>query len=160
VSLVSNDLIHQVNHRSQEITGVIDQYFGGMDTIFCGDFKQLPPVNASLVYKGNRNHIEGHLLWQSLSYFRLEEVIRQKDERFSSISSKIGNGFALGSSESELVEARLRIEEWCEANLRGVIRLFHRNRRVDEYNKRALTGGVLGGAKDIYTGYRDDVNLA
>jgi len=36
VSMVSNDLMNQVNHRSQEITGVMDQYFGGMDTIFRG----------------------------------------------------------------------------------------------------------------------------
>jgi len=116
-------------------------------------------VNASPVYKGSRNHIEGHLLWHSLSYFPLEEM-RQKDERFSSISSKIGNGFALGSSESELIESRFRSEKWSEANLKGVIRLFHRNCHLDEYNRTVLTGGVLCEAKDIYTGYRDDDNLA
>jgi len=160
VSMVSSDILHRVNHRLQEITGVMDECYGGMDIIFCGDFKQLPPVNASPVFKGSRNHLEGYLLWHSLSYYPLEEVMRQKDEVFSNILGKIGSGLALGEAESNLIESRLRTESWCEANLKGIVRLFHRNIDVDDYNRKAMPEGFTCEAKDIYTGYGDHDSLA
>ncbi|GFY24326.1 ATP-dependent DNA helicase [Trichonephila clavipes] len=69
VSLIGCDVLHKINLRLQEITGVHDQPFGNLNLIFCGDFHQLSPVNASPVYKGPRNSICGPVLWQSLDYY-------------------------------------------------------------------------------------------
>ncbi|GFX42884.1 ATP-dependent DNA helicase PIF1 [Trichonephila clavipes] len=50
VSMIGCDVLHKINLRLQEITGVHDQPFGNLNIIFCGDLHQLPPVNASPVY--------------------------------------------------------------------------------------------------------------
>ncbi|GFS75034.1 uncharacterized protein TNCV_1396821 [Trichonephila clavipes] len=62
VSMIGCDVLHKINLRLQEITGVHDQPFGNLNVIFCGDLHQLPPVNASPVYKGPRNSICGPVL--------------------------------------------------------------------------------------------------
>ena len=58
--------------------------------IFCSDFRQLPPVNATPVYKFARNasNISGNRLWQSLSYFQ------QANVAFSDILTSIGDSRA------------------------------------------------------------------
>ncbi|GFT54495.1 ATP-dependent DNA helicase PIF1 [Trichonephila clavipes] len=60
VSMIGCDVLHKINLRLQEITGAHDQPFGNLNIIFCGDLHQLPPVNASPVYKGPRNSICGN----------------------------------------------------------------------------------------------------
>jgi hypothetical protein len=62
ISMIGSDLFHRVDQRLHEITGVYDQPFGGLHMIFCGDFKQLPPVNARPIYKGSRDLIHGAAL--------------------------------------------------------------------------------------------------
>ncbi|GFU16409.1 ATP-dependent DNA helicase [Trichonephila clavipes] len=76
VSLIGCDVLHKINLRLQEITGVHDQPFGNLNIIFCRNLHQLPPVNASPVYKGHRNSICGPVLWQSLDYYPLEQKFR------------------------------------------------------------------------------------
>lgn len=68
----------------------------------------------------------GATLWQSLNYFELVQVMRQSDERFSSILTKIGNGDRLLQDKIELIESRFRTEEWCNENLLNVVRLYYR----------------------------------
>ncbi|GFX42451.1 ATP-dependent DNA helicase [Trichonephila clavipes] len=106
VSMIECDVLHKINLRLQEITGVHDQPFGNLNIIFCGDLHQLPPVNASPVYKGPRNSICGPVLWQSLDYDPLEQVMRQSDSTFSEILTKIGNGERLGTEQIALIESR------------------------------------------------------
>lgn len=127
--------------------------------IFCGDFRQLPPVNATPVYKGSRNHLQGALLWQSLDYFGLNQVMRQTDLVFSSILTKIGEGKQLELSEGQFIESRFRTSQWCDENLKDV-RLFHRNHSADEYNKNAIQSGIEHIAEDVYSGYRNETELA
>ncbi|GFV64106.1 ATP-dependent DNA helicase PIF1 [Trichonephila clavipes] len=60
MSMIGCDVLHKINLRLQEIIGVHDQPFGNLNIIFCGDLHQLPPINASPVYKGPRNSICGN----------------------------------------------------------------------------------------------------
>ncbi|GFW12389.1 ATP-dependent DNA helicase [Trichonephila clavipes] len=129
VRMIGCDVLHKINLRLQEITGVHDQPFGNLN-IFCGDH-QLPPVNASPVYKGPRNSICGPVLWQSLDYYPLEQVMRQSDSTFSEILTKIGNGEKLGTEQIALIESRFRSRAWCKVNVPATVRLFHRNQDVD-----------------------------
>jgi Cdc6-like AAA superfamily ATPase len=63
VSMIGSDVLHKINLRLQEITGALDQTCGGMNMFFCGDFRQLPPVNATPVYRAPRTLIGGAVLW-------------------------------------------------------------------------------------------------
>lgn len=66
--------------------------------IMYGDFRQLPLVRASEVYKRSKtrgNIFNTHVTWHHLSYFPLVQVVRQSDAMFSTALSKIGDGRAL-----------------------------------------------------------------
>ncbi|XP_026830943.1 ATP-dependent DNA helicase pfh1-like [Ooceraea biroi] len=151
--MISADILHRINQRLQQITGVYDQLFGGMNIILCGDFRQLPPVNATPVFKMPRNVFAGVVLWQSLNYFPLLRVVRQFDETFSSILTKIGNGETLTDDENILIEGRFRTVEWCNENLPNAVRLYHRNIDVDAYNRTAIVDPVRCVTRDRFFGY-------
>ncbi|GFX15035.1 ATP-dependent DNA helicase [Trichonephila clavipes] len=146
VSMIGCDVLHKINLRLQEIPGVHDQPFGNLNIIFCGDLHQLPPVNASPVYKGPRNSICGPVLWQSLDYYPLEQVMRQSDSTFSEILTKIGNGERLGSEQIALIESRFRSRAWCKKlggkfshlnfKLDIIDRLIERHGSVNERKRR------------------------
>lgn len=162
VSMISADILNTMHTRLQDITGNYDEPFGGMHMIFCGDLRQLPPVNARPVYKPPAKSITGAVLWQSLKYFPLTQVMRQSDVEFSTILTKIGNGERLSVEESHLIESRFRSAEWCNENAPNAIRLFHRNEAVDKYNVQALLDqeGHDCIASDVITGYKNASQLA
>ncbi|GFT83695.1 hypothetical protein TNCV_2826171 [Trichonephila clavipes] len=160
VSMIGCDVIHKINLRLQEITGVHDQPFGNLNIIFCGDLHQLPPVNASPVYKGPRNSICGPVLWQSLDYYPLEQVMRQSDSTFSEILTKIGNGERLGTEQISLMESRFRSRAWCKVNVPATVRLFHRNHDVDAYNNNAFIPEFENIADNKMIGYNTLTEVA
>jgi hypothetical protein len=57
VSMMSTDILHKVDARLKQITGVYDRNFGVLHIIFSGDVRQSPPVRATPVFKSNRNMI-------------------------------------------------------------------------------------------------------
>ncbi|GFV15154.1 hypothetical protein TNCV_4328011 [Trichonephila clavipes] len=160
VSMIGCDVLHKINLRLQEITGVHDQPFGNLNIIFCGDLHQLPPVNASPVYKGPRNSICGPVLWQSLDYYPLEQVMRQSDSTFSEILTKIGNGERLGTEQIALIESRFRSRAWCKVNVPATVRLFHRKHDVDAYNNNAFIPEIENIADDKMIGYNTLTEVA
>ncbi|GFX69602.1 hypothetical protein TNCV_1769711 [Trichonephila clavipes] len=160
VSMIGCDVLHKTNLRLQEITGVHDQPFGNLNIIFCGDLHQLPPVTASPVYKRPRNSICGPVLWQSLDYYPLEQVMRQSDSTFSEILTKIGNGERLGTEQIALIESRFRSRAWCKVNVPATVRLFHRNQEVDAYNNNAFIPEFENIADDKMIGYNKLTEVA
>lgn len=159
VSMISNDLLHKINRKLQVGTGQLEEIFGGMNIIFCGDFRQLPPVSAAPVYRGTRNHIEGALLWQSLNFFALNEVMRQSDSIFATILTKIGDGMPLTGEESLIIESRFVSRLYADQNLGGITRLYHCNFMVDNHNEKAMASAVHFYARDTFVGYSTDEML-
>ncbi|XP_065077679.1 uncharacterized protein LOC135700938 [Ochlerotatus camptorhynchus] len=162
VSMVGADVLNTIHARLQSITGNYDDPFGGMNIIFCGDLRQLPPVNARPVYKPCANSMHGAVLWQSLDFFPLVRVMRQTDIEFSTVLTKIGNGEQLTVEETGLIESRFRTTEWCKQNVPSAVRLFHRNVDVERYNCEALTDldGLDCTAEDAFVGYSNVEQLA
>ncbi|XP_065082636.1 uncharacterized protein LOC135705014 [Ochlerotatus camptorhynchus] len=162
ISMIGANIFNTIHTRLQSITSNYDVPFGGKDMILCGDFRQLPPVNARPPFKPVNTSIGGAVLWQTLHYFPLRQVMRQSDVEFSSILTKIGNGERLTDDEAKLVESRFRTVEWCKKHVPNAIRLYHRNTAVDMYNNEALSSqeGWDCTAEDVITGYKDAAQLA
>lgn len=74
--------------------------------ILIGDLRQLPPVRATSIYKQHKQTIVSPILWRSLIFYALVEVMRQANQLFTSILTKIGNGEQLESHELELTQSR------------------------------------------------------
>jgi hypothetical protein len=57
--MVVAELLNQIDSRLKQITGNFQDNFGGMDIIFIGDLRQLPPVRATPIYKAIKRRIAG-----------------------------------------------------------------------------------------------------
>nr|XP_029710162.1 uncharacterized protein LOC115256057 [Aedes albopictus] len=162
VSMIGADILNTIHARLQDISGNYDDPFGGINIVFCGDLRQLPPVNARPVYKPTGNSFHGAVLWQALDFLPLVKVMRQTDVEFSSILTKIGNGQQMTAEETKLIESRFRTVEWCKQNAPGAIRLYHRNADVEAYNNEVLHNqdALDCIADDVFAGYKDAGQLA
>jgi hypothetical protein len=161
VSMIGAELLQIVNSRLQQITMQFDKPFGGMDIIFCGDLRQLPPVMATPIYRRLKTSINGEILWHSLKFYPLTQVMRQKDQMFSSILTKIGDGEKLTDVEVQTIESRFVDKDEAIQKHPDAVRLFLRNASVKDYNNKALhnerTIEVI--AEDIYCGYKNNEQL-
>ncbi|KAH7983717.1 hypothetical protein HPB52_013874 [Rhipicephalus sanguineus] len=93
----------------------------------CGDVRQLPPIRAAEVYRNSRLHQsifdEESMPWHSLSYYQLNHVVRQIDERFATLLTKIGRGLA--PDEMSLLESRFVTTEEAARKCPSGVRLFY-----------------------------------
>jgi hypothetical protein len=158
--MLGSDIFHKIDSLLKHITAVYDQNFGGLHVIMCGDLRQLPPVNATPIFKCSRDMLGGPVLWQSMCSYPLMLVMRQSDSTFSAILTKICTGLPLDVGETELKQIRFRTREWCDENVRDAVRLFYDNRSVEEYNTTAILQPEYENvARDSFTGYKTDQEL-
>ncbi|GFW29460.1 ATP-dependent DNA helicase [Trichonephila clavipes] len=90
--MISSQLLLKVDSRLNQITGNFQLDFGGLDIILIGDLRQLPPISSTPIYKQPKQTIVGVILWRNLKFYELNEVMRQTNQLFSSILTKIGKG--------------------------------------------------------------------
>ncbi|CAD6235025.1 GSCOCG00012402001-RA-CDS, partial [Cotesia congregata] len=134
ISMISAQLLIKIDCRLRLITGNFQTNFGGLDIIFIGDLRQLPPVRATPIYKQHKQPIVGPILWQNLKFYKLDQVMRQANQQFSSILTKIGNGERLDEIEIALIESRFYSVEEATTKCPQGIRLFNTNHAVTKYN--------------------------
>lgn len=157
VSMIGAELLNTLNSKLQQVTSEFDKPFGGMNIVFCGDLRQLPPVRATPIYRRPKAVFGGDILWRQIKYFPLLKVVRQSDVLFSSILTKIGNGDSLSAEELSIIESRfVKIEEIQDICSDG-IRLFFRNIDVSSYNRASFQSEttVEHAATDTYVNYTD-----
>ena len=87
--------------------------------------------------------------------------MRQSDPTFSTILTKIGSGLQLNFEEMQAIHSRFRTLRWCDEHVRkDAVRLFHKNRSVDEYNATAISDpDLVSVANDVYLGHRNNEEL-
>ena len=85
--------------------------------------------------------------------------MRQADENFSRILTKIGNGECLDPDEQTTIESRFVSKDWCDEHRKNAVRLFHKNEDVDKYNDSAVQAQWISNSIDKYTGHTDEEEL-
>ncbi|GFY01163.1 ATP-dependent DNA helicase [Trichonephila clavipes] len=81
--------------------------------------------------------------------------MRQANQQFSSILTKIGNGERLDEIEISLIESSFHSVEEAATMFPQGIRLFNTNHAVTQYNNQILnsyTEKIISTAKDVYSG--------
>ncbi|GFV36328.1 hypothetical protein TNCV_2233751 [Trichonephila clavipes] len=73
ISMVSAELLEQINARLKQITGLFTKDFGGLDVILIGDLRQLPPVKATPIFKQIKRKITGETPWRKFKQFELKQ---------------------------------------------------------------------------------------
>ncbi|GFX38453.1 ATP-dependent DNA helicase [Trichonephila clavipes] len=137
--MISAQLLLKDDSRLKQITRNFQPNFGGLDIVLIGDFRQLPLVRSTLIYKQPKQTIVGPILWRNLKFYELNGIMRQENQLFSSILAKIGNGEQLDEMEITLVGSRFCTVEEAEASRcpQG-IRLVNTNNSVNEYNDKIV----------------------
>ena len=131
VSMMHDYNLDMVN-QAMQIIRENNEPMGGIQTILCGDFFQLPPVSTN----GSGRFITESKTWQELglSVCYLEEQHRAEDLRLQAILNAMRAG-----------DMRQRHLDWLLARMRqkapsDVTRLYTTNADVDELNRRELAG--------------------
>ncbi|XP_018785860.1 PREDICTED: uncharacterized protein LOC108967071 [Bactrocera latifrons] len=134
--MIGAELLAQIDVRLKQITGNFETNCGGLDMIFIGDLRQLPPVRATPIYKQPKQRMAGPILWRGLKFYQLTEVMRQSNAIFSTLLTKIGNGMILTDDELAIIEffTKEQADQLCPHG----IRLFLNNNSVNEYNNTIL----------------------
>ncbi|GFT45769.1 HTH CENPB-type domain-containing protein [Trichonephila clavipes] len=92
-----------------------------------GDLRQLPPVRSTPIYKQPKQTIVGPILLRNLKFYERNEVMRQANQQFSSILTKIGNREELDEIKITLIVSRFCTVEEAELRCPQDIRLFNTN---------------------------------
>lgn len=161
-SMIGSALLGQINSRLQHILHDHERPFAGMDMIFTGDLRQLPPVCQTPIYKRSKQTFAGEIVWQSLEYYPLVQVMRQADVALSSVLTKIGDGESLLPEEKAMIESRFVEREFVDREFPDSIRLFFRTQDVDQFNSFSIRGDdtIEYVASDQYSGHRNAEQLA
>lgn len=133
ISMIDAELLSQIDSRLKQITGDFKTNFGGLHVILIGDLRQLPLVRATLIYKQQKQKIVGPILWRGFRFYELDQVMRQANQEFSSILTKIGNGRQHNDQELILLESRFVTMQEAEQKCPHGIRLFNTNEAVTKY---------------------------
>ncbi|XP_077548029.1 ATP-dependent DNA helicase PIF1-like [Haemaphysalis longicornis] len=139
ITMMSADQLRLVDCRLRQITQRLNEPFGGLDAILCGDLRQLPPVRASEIYKRSRS-ADGLLgfsvvTWHHLEYFPLVRVVRRSDASFSTVLTKIGDGRALAPKEVRMLESRFVTAKEAMERAPSAVRIFYSNADVTRFNE-------------------------
>ena len=97
ISMVSADLLYNLDLRLREIT-MVDDVFGGVSVFVFGDLFQLQPVKARYVFEPptNKEHALAHALrdlWKLFTVVNLEENHRQgEDKIYGDLLNRVRTG--------------------------------------------------------------------
>lgn len=109
--------------------------FGGIQLLFCGDFYQLPPIDAKFCFE--------HVRWNSTfpTTIQLTVLFRQKNETYQSILGEIRGG-TLSTQNHQLLKDRIVPGNGCT-------RLVPTRAKADKIN--ATEYGSLDTEEHVYT---------
>lgn len=160
-SMIGAALLGQINSRLQHILQDYERPFAGMDMIFTGDLRQLPPVFQTPIYKRPKQNFCCEIVWQSLNYYPLVQVMRQADVVFSSVLTKIGDGKPLLPEEKTMIESRFVEREFVDREYPQSVRLFFRTHDVHQFNSESICRAEMIEyvAADHYTGHHTTEQL-
>ena len=148
ISMVDAALFDKLDQIAREVREV-DEPFGGIQLVICGDFFQLPPVTPDLEEESPRFCFESEAWGPSLQYkIELTQIYRQKDPEFA----KMLNEMREGHVSSNTIATFKQLYRPLPSHGHGrppPTELFPLRRQADEANAMRLE--ELEGALHTYT---------
>ncbi|XP_057290232.1 uncharacterized protein LOC130612916 [Hydractinia symbiolongicarpus] len=144
ISTVSNKLFLHIHQQLTEIFGCSDDIpFAGISVIACGDFYQLPPIQARPIYADYKDVLLNLLhCWKYFKIAELTEVMRQRGDQ---CSIELLNNIRVGKLETrheDVLKSKFILQN--DPNYpKDVIHIFAENQPASEHNKNMLNSIAL-----------------
>ena len=139
VSLLGSDMLYKIHLRLCEVLQVnIKNFFANISVVLVGDLLQLPPVNASYVFKKPRNsHFSSDVcsLWDSFEPVILQTNHRQGEGK---TWAKLLNRFREGNiteDDKEVLKSRVTNDAHLEQD---TMHIMYTNLEVSNHNEEML----------------------
>ena len=148
-SMIGFRTLYRVDHRLRAIRARPDEFFGGMNILFCGDFGQLPPVAEHPLYS-NPEKVSIEVLGGQQAYaafnetVALTEIMRQQGDspsarQFREVLSQLRDGPISPENWRFLLtrcKENLTHKAWMEFD--DALRLYARKEDTAAYNLHRL----------------------
>ncbi len=137
-SMVSNIILHWINHRMQEIFSS-NKAFGGKSVFCFGDLYQLPPVHYGQIFADRHTtdtmEIFAENLWQTyFTMYELHTVMRQKDDaQFAHLLNRLREGYH-NHDDLNALKSRVVATD-SDRHPQNAPHLFDSNAKIDHFNQ-------------------------
>ena len=143
ISMVSADMLYNIDLRLREITGRLDTVFGGISVFVFGDLYQLQPTKARYVFEEptNREHALAYKLrdlWRLFTVINLEENHRQGDDKvYGDLLNRVRTAT---HTEEDIATLQTRVCPRDDPSLdSNALHIYGTNAKVNARNKAKLT---------------------
>ena len=139
VSLLGSDMLYKIHLRLCEVLQVnVKNFFANISVVLVGDLLQLPPVNASYVFKKPRNsHFSSDVcsLWDSFEPIILQKNHRQGEGKaWASLLNRFREG-EISEEDKKVLQSRLTENAHLEQD---TMHIMYTNLEVAKHNDEVL----------------------
>jgi len=140
ISMLDSDLFEFMELILRTLRNEKNELWGGLNIIACGDFYQLPPVNADYVFVSE--------IWKKTQFaiIQLKTPYRFDDLRYAQLLSRLRVG-SLNEEDKKLLLERLNKEKELDSKIKPT-RLYSKRLDVASYNEKELN--LLNSKEYIY----------
>ena len=145
ISMVGAQTLRKIDNQLKQIFEN-EKPFGGISMLTFGDFNQLRPVKESYIFENTSNSdisiLSGPILWRLFKYYKLTEIMRQKDDlSFATALNHLATGQL--SEEDKILFSKRLFNKNDPQVPEEAIRLFYTNEQVEKYNMLAIRRSPL-----------------
>ena len=140
ISMVSADLLYNLDLRLREIT-MVDEIMGGLSVFVFGDLFQLQPPKARYVFEEPKNKEHALVyrlrnLWRQFNIIHLEENHRQgEDKQYGDLLNRVRVGL---HTEEDIELLRTRVVAQDDPALNNAVHIYGTNAKVNSRNDAKL----------------------
>lgn len=144
-SLIGCETLAMIDLRCKQVTGNVDEDFGGLHIFLLGDIKQLPPVKMTPCYSLNAWSTlaqQGRALFTNFDkIYELQHCHRQEnDMKFLKVLDNISNGFSTIEDYKYLsTRFSTNLTTADQESFKHAIRLFTTREEVKAYNLKKMS---------------------
>ncbi len=143
VSMLRADILDAIDYRMCSAKGNFSQSFGGAQVLMIGDLYQLPTIVKDDEWHVLQNYYKSMHFFEALAlrkdgmiYIELDEIFRQKDEKFIRILNHFRNNITT-KQDIATINSYYRSEEQIGTD-KGVITITTHNYKADAINAKEL----------------------
>ncbi|MEN8228155.1 MAG: AAA family ATPase [Bacteroidota bacterium] len=143
VSMLRADILDAIDYRMRSAKGNFSQSFGGAQVLMIGDLYQLPPIVKDDEWFVLQNYYKSMHFFEALAlkrdemvYIELNEIFRQKDEKFIAILNNLRNNITTKEDIATL-NSYYRSKDQTGTD-QGIITITTHNYIADDINAKEL----------------------